>query len=239
MNKTKFRLLIFFMILSLIGIILVQLYWVNSSLKNNEEQFKFHIQQVLSKVAFKLEEQEGEEFYRIYRRFKDSTGRVPLRSDLLVYYDRAVKNEDETVIYSDQVTREYDEVFLDKKKIDDLVRKKSRNTNAAVKVKQTKSSADADRWLRFQIEGFLKDFRDYNYLDSWIDSVELRKLIASELRQSGVKTPFEFAIYTNGLSTKVRSVNFTYDTSTYTHPVFEDSEGSTRYRMMVSFPEKR
>jgi two-component system phosphate regulon sensor histidine kinase PhoR len=239
MNKTKFRLLVFFMSLSLIGIILVQLYWVNSSLKNNEEQFKFHIQQVLSKVAFKLEEQEGEAFYKTYRRFKDSTGRVPLRSDLLGYYDRAVKSEDETVIYSDQVTREYDEVFLDKKKIDDLVRKKARNTNAAVKVKQTKSSADADRWLRFQIEGFLKDFRDYNYLDSWIQTGRLQKLIASELKQSGVNTPFEFAIYNNGLSTKVRTANFKYDNSTYNHPVFEDSEGSTRYRMMVSFPEKR
>jgi len=240
MNKTKFRLLVFFMSLSLIGIILVQLYWVNSSLKNSEEQFKFHIQQVLSKVAIKLEQQEGEEFYKTYRRFKDSTGRAPLRADLLPFYDRAVKNSDDTVIYSDKVTREYDEVFFDKDKIEDLVRKKSKGSNGVAKTdKKNKGNADADRWLRFQIEGFLKDYRDYNYLESWVATGKLQKMIAAELAQSGVNTPFEFAIYNNGLSTKVRSVNFKYNTGTYNHPVFEDSEGSTRYKIIISFPEKK
>jgi len=239
MNKTKFRLLVFFMSLSLIGIILVQLYWVNSSLKNNEEQFKFHIQQVLSKVAFKLEQQEGEEFYKTYSRFKDSTGRVPLRTDLLPFYDRAVKASDETVIYSDQVTREYDEVFFDKDKIDDLVRIKSKAGTISNDTKKNKVDADADRWLRFQIEGFLKDYREYNYLESWIATGKLQKMIAAELEQSGVKTPFEFAMYNNSLSTKIRSSNFKHEAGMYDHPVFEDSEGSTRYKIIISFPEKK
>ena len=39
MNKARFRLLVFLMSLSLIGIILVQLYWITTSLNKNEEEF--------------------------------------------------------------------------------------------------------------------------------------------------------------------------------------------------------
>ncbi|MXN90055.1 GHKL domain-containing protein [Flavobacterium sp. Sd200] len=239
MNKTKFRLLVFFMSLSLIGIILVQLYWVNSSLKSSEEQFKFHVQQVLSKVAYKLEEQEGEEFYKIYSRYKDSTGKVPLRQDLLPFYDKgSVKGRGETVIYSDQVTRDYDEVFFDKNRMDDLVKKKAKGI-VADDSKKTANGGDADRWLRFQVEGFLKDFREYNYLESWISKDRLQKMIASELLQSGVKTPFEFAIYSNGMSTKIRSSNLKVGRDMYSHPIFEDSEGYSDYHLLVSFPNKQ
>lgn len=51
MNRTRFRLLVFFMSLSLIGIILVQLYWVNLSLKNSEEQFAYQIHKILIQVS--------------------------------------------------------------------------------------------------------------------------------------------------------------------------------------------
>ena len=46
MNKTRFRLLVFLMSLSLVGIIIVQLYWINTSLKKSEEEFKLHVPRV-------------------------------------------------------------------------------------------------------------------------------------------------------------------------------------------------
>jgi two-component system phosphate regulon sensor histidine kinase PhoR len=55
MNKLFFRLLILLMSLSLIGIILVQVYWFDKSFENNEEQFKYHVKQVLGNVANKLQ----------------------------------------------------------------------------------------------------------------------------------------------------------------------------------------
>ena len=53
MNKVKFRLLIFFMSLSLIGLILIKFYWINLLLEKNNEQFKQHVQQVISNVSKK------------------------------------------------------------------------------------------------------------------------------------------------------------------------------------------
>ena len=59
MNKLFFRILVLLMSLSLIGIILVQVYWFNSSFKNNDEQFKYHVTQVIGNVADKLEQAES------------------------------------------------------------------------------------------------------------------------------------------------------------------------------------
>ena len=68
MSKLFFRLLVLLMSLSLIGIILVQVYWFNTSLENNEEQFKFHVKQVLGNVAEKLQKQEAYSFYDRYNK---------------------------------------------------------------------------------------------------------------------------------------------------------------------------
>jgi len=56
------------MSLSLLGIILVQVYWFNTSLENNEEQFKFHVKQVLGSVANKLQNKERYAFYKKKRK---------------------------------------------------------------------------------------------------------------------------------------------------------------------------
>ena len=63
MNKSRFRLLVFLMSLSLIGIILVQLYWISTSLDKNEEEFKYHVQQVLGNVSNTIKEKELVAFY--------------------------------------------------------------------------------------------------------------------------------------------------------------------------------
>lgn len=70
MSKLFFRLLVLLMSLSLIGIILVQVYWFNTSLKDNDEQFKFHVKQVLGNVAEKLQKQEAYSFYDRYNHLK-------------------------------------------------------------------------------------------------------------------------------------------------------------------------
>ena len=61
MNKLFFRILVVLMSLSLIGIILVQVYWFDTSFKNNEEQFRFLLKQVLGNVASNLQKQEDDE----------------------------------------------------------------------------------------------------------------------------------------------------------------------------------
>ena len=242
MNKTRFRLLVFFMSLSLIGIILVQLYWVNSSLKNSEDQFKFHVQQVLVRVAYRLEQQEGEAFYKIYEEFIDSTGRTPLRKDLLPLYEKYKGERKETVIYSDLVTRDYDDddVFFEKEKVQDLVRQNAKkNAGMAQGTVPEAQKANVDRMLLLKIENYISDFREYTYLEKWLTEEKLRTIIANELSVDDVDTPFEFGIYNNNNPTKIRSPRLKYDPGLIEHIVFADSEGGSKYRLVISFPDKK
>ena len=112
--------LIVLMSLSLIGIILVQVYWFRTSFQNNEEQFRFNVQQVINNVAEKLQKQEAYSFYDKYNHYKDSTGKVPQKNDLLeFYYVQKNARTNETIIYSNSIISEdynLSSVFFDKKK---------------------------------------------------------------------------------------------------------------------------
>ena len=107
MSKLFFRLLVLLMSLSLIGIILVQVYWFNTSLENNAEQFKFHVKQVLGNVAEKLQKQEAYSFYDRYNKLKDSTGKIPKKDDLLqfTYVQKNLKTN-KTIVYSNSIIEE-------------------------------------------------------------------------------------------------------------------------------------
>jgi len=121
MNKFVFRLLVLLMSISLLGIIFVQVYWFNTSLEKSEEQFKFHIKQVLGNVAEKLQKQEEYAFYNKRENLKKNTSKEPQKSDLLEYgyYQRNAKTN-ETIIYSNSIIAEDYDMFstLFDKKLD-------------------------------------------------------------------------------------------------------------------------
>ena len=101
MNKKRFRLLVFLMSLSLIGIIVVRLYWISSSLDQSEEQFKFHVQQVIGNVAEKINSEELKSFIVEVNKIKDSTGRTPDSNVLkeIFFYEKDTKTN-ETIMDS-------------------------------------------------------------------------------------------------------------------------------------------
>lgn len=252
MNKTKFRLLVFFMSLSLIGIILVQLYWVNSSLKNNDEQFKFHIQRILGKVSGKLQEQEMYEFVEIINKYKDSTGKTPLKADLISYYKNNGHKADanDSAIYHNDA-EDYDHAVIerdiaDPMHIEDLMGKSPETISGTAVDSTTQTSIrrrdreKVELVERIQFERMFRDYREMRPIEERISEERLEKILSAELEQSGVSTPFEFAVYNNGIATNIRSDNFKYDPSTTNQTsFFADNQGLSRFRLLVSFPQKK
>lgn len=59
MNKKKLTIVIAAMILSLMGLIGVQLYWIDTALRLNEEQFGHRVNEVLDDLTHTMEEQES------------------------------------------------------------------------------------------------------------------------------------------------------------------------------------
>jgi|SRR6218665_431544 len=258
MNKLFFRLLVLLMSLSLIGIILVQVYWFNTSFKNNEEQFRFHVKQVIGNVADKLQKEEAYSFIDKYKKLKDSIGKEPQKSDFLEfgYYQRNSRTN-ETIIYSNNIISEDYNIsasFFDKK-IDSLKLKNFSSKrvtevynndnidNSGVKkitpdIKIQKTGK-LDILDNAQFEIFFKDIASAKPLQERISKEKLQELLSNELKEYGVKTPFEFGIYSNGLATKIQSEKFRYSKNdTYTIPIFTDNEGNNKYQLLVCFPHK-
>jgi len=259
MKKLRFKLLVFFMSLSLVGIILVQLYWITTSFSKNEEEFKFHVQQVLGNVSNSLKEKELISFYKHYNKIIDSTGSVPKEEDLKeIYFYERNKKTNETIIYSSTLVAENYGItssFFDKnansvpfEKVISKRKTEIYNGNAIqdgslqlknrpdVVVQKTGSLSILDK-ANFEVA--FKDIIALKSLQQRISNEELYKIVNEELQKYGVKTPFEFGIYSNGLATKIKSEKFKYDKeSTYGIPIFQDNEGISKYQLLVSFPQK-
>ncbi|MFV5684284.1 sensor histidine kinase [Flavobacterium sp. GB2R13] len=260
MNKLFFRLLVLLMSLSLIGIILVQVYWFNTSFKNNDEQFKFHVKQVIGNVADKLQQHEAYSFYDKYNHYKDSTGKIPKKNDLLeFYYVQKNPKTNKTIIYSNSIISEdynISSTFFDKKF--DSERFKNFNSKRVTEVYNNnkidnpgvqqslipdvriEKSGNLDVLDNAQFEIFFKDIASAMPLEERVSKETLNKLIKKELEEYGVNTKFEFGIYNNNLATKIKSNNFIYDKeATYSIPILSDNEGNSKYQLLVTFPHKK
>lgn len=259
MNRLFFRLLVILMSLSLIGIILVQVYWFDKSFENNEEQFKYHVKQVLGNVADKLQKNEQYSYYEMYNRLKDSTGKPPKKSDFLEfgYYQRDSRTN-ETIIYSNSINSEdygISASFFDKKL--DSVKLKNYTAKRTTEIynddidnsniKQTvtpdikiEKSGRLELLDNAQFEIFYKDIAAVKPIQERVSNEMMEKLLSEELKEYGVKTPFEFNVYSNGLATKIKSERFKYEKqSTYSIPIFIDNDGNNKYQLLLTFPQKK
>ena len=259
MNRLFFRLLVLLMSLSLIGIILVQVYWFNSSFKNNEQQFRFNVKQVIGNVADDLQKMEAYRLLNKYEILKDSMGKAPQKSDLLkFYYIQENVATNERIVYSNSIISEDYSIpsFFDKK-LDSIKNTKfsaKRTTeiynskpleNATIDNRLTpdsriEQSGDLDILRSAQFEIAFRDIATAMPLQERVSKEKLQKMLATELNERGVNTPFEFGIYSNGLATKIRSDRFRYDkNATYSSPIFADNDGKSKYHLLVSFPQKK
>lgn len=259
MNKTKFLLLVFLMSISMIGIILVQIYWINSSYKKNDEQFKHHTHQVLNIVSKKLDDKEIIEFYNRYFKIKDSLGKEPKKEQLrkIYFYEKDAKTK-ETVIYTNTIIPEdygINGTFFDKNanpiSIKNFITKRKTEIYRSSEFDKPKMGLESKPNYSNEKTGnleildralFYSAFRDIVSLKPIqyrISNALLQSILETELKLAGIKTPFEFAIYSNKLATKVRSEKFKYDKNlTYSAPILLDADGNSKYELLVQFPNK-
>ena len=248
------------MSLSLIGIILVQLYLINTSFKNNEDQFKYHVKQVIRNVADNLKQQETYSILNQYNILKDSIGKDPQKSQLLDFV-LVQKNRvtNETIIYSNSIISEDYNInlsFFDKKK--DSLKANSIVSNRKTEIYSSNSidksqiqnnvkpdititkSGNIDLLDKAQFEISFRDIVENKSLTERVSNEKLQELLKYQLKQADVVTPFEYGIFSNGMPTKIKSENFKFDkNSTFTIPVFTNNDGISKYQLLVSFPEKK
>ena len=91
MKKNFFILLVTLMIVSLVAVIMVQAYWINSAFENKEEEFSLAVSQSLQSVSNKVQDLEISNYISAYQQLIDSIG-TPNESnftDVFLFVDNA------------------------------------------------------------------------------------------------------------------------------------------------------
>lgn len=107
MNKYRFQFLVVLMSLALLGIILIQLYWISTTYENNDLQFQYHVNQTIGKVADKVKEKERYEFDKKLYEYRKETGKVPDKKDVKrIFYTEKDMRTNEEIVYTNIIAVE-------------------------------------------------------------------------------------------------------------------------------------
>jgi two-component system, OmpR family, phosphate regulon sensor histidine kinase PhoR len=193
--------------------------------------------------------------------FKDSTGKIPKKDDILeFYYVQKNPRTNKTIVYSNSIISEdynisptlFDKKFdsdkfksFSSKRVTEVYNNNNIIDNSVtnqslipdVKIEKSGNLNVLDNAL-FEISA--KDVLSAMPLEERVSSDVLQKLIKKELEEYGVNTKFEFGIYSNGIATKIKSNAFKFDkNATYSIPILIDNEGNEKYKLLVTFPHKK
>lgn len=254
MGKKLFVLLVVLMSLSLIGIIFVQSFFINNSLKNEEKNFTLSVKRALSVVSNDIEEMEIRDFIVKIQPFLDNS----TAADSTVIKQLFVTSEDDlndkTIVHRNTVLEErfkvpslFFEIDADSFNISKLSNERVTETYNNSKLDGNKSIAPEKRLIQYSsmpaldrqmyadtYKDLLKDFPIYRR----ITPLQVETLLRRELNDKGINLNFEFSIYDDDLATKVQTENFEKNNA-YGVPIFLDNNNQSTYTLWVDFPERK
>lgn len=267
MNKYRFKFLVVLMSLALLGIILIQLYWISTTYENKDDQFQHLVNQTIGKVADKAKERERYEFDKKLYEYRTKTGKVPDKTTIKeIFYIEKDNVTNEEIVYSNIISVEnVNDVNFGKTFIDSAsgLKKDYKNYISNRKTEVYHGTAatidglgnDAHRSLNKQTKPdvviekngndrvgndiFYNDVVSVYPIEDRLNNKILHALLTQELKNNKVATNFEYAVFNNGLATSIKSGNFVYnDKNTYSVPILTDIENNSKYHLYVSFPQK-
>ncbi|MEY8848702.1 sensor histidine kinase [Psychroserpens sp. XS_ASV72] len=256
MGKKLFILLVVLMSLSLIGIIFVQAFFINNTLKNEEKNFTLNVKRSLSSVSRAIEDKEFEVYTNKLQNLIESgvdPDSTTIRQVFILEQDDL---SNETRVYGNSISEESFKVpslFFDIG-LDSFNLSRVRNT----RITETYDNATIDGSKAVSLQKSIKNISNLTYLEKAqfesitrdyfknipvykrVSADQVSALLALQLDNNGINTDFEFAIYDRDLSTKVQSENFDLNPdSTIGVPVFLDNNNNSDYMLYVDFPQRR
>lgn len=259
MNKKLYTSLVLLMSFSLIGIILMQGYWIYSSWQNKEEEFSLAVNRTLREVVDEIQSRELNDYVFTYQMLIDSIGTPDesnftdvflfldedQSSNLSTFFAYGILEEDYNINLPDNLSNRYDDDIKDYKAVKTTIINKNifdrRENRLNASISKLKSVEDIDL---FKFEKYKSAFQEYASslpIHKRTTSREIQILLNNGFDDRNITTPYEFGIYSNGLSTKVKSNNYMEVQSgpKYSIPFLNDESSSVSYNLIVSFPDKQ
>ena len=260
MNRRFYTSLVLLMSFSLIGIILMQGYWIYSSWQNKEEEFSLAVNRTLREVVDEIQSRELNDYVYTYQMLIDSIGTPDesnftdvflfldedQSSNLSTFFAYGILEEDYNINLPNNLSNRYgDEELKDYKAVKTTIVNKNifdrRENRLNASISKLKSVEDMDI---FKFEKYKSAFQEYASslpIHKRTTSREIQALLNQGFNDRNIITPYEFGIYSNDLSTKVKSNNYLEEQSGPKNsiPFLYDSSSPVKYDLVVSFPDKQ
>jgi two-component system phosphate regulon sensor histidine kinase PhoR len=255
MGKKMFVLIVVLMSVSLMGIIAVQLYWINNAVESKNEQFTNDVQKSLNRVVERINEKEESQVYNEIQDLinaKASADNAQIKNFLIQQIDTTNNRK---ITFGTTVLEENFEIpldFLDNESIiyTRVSSKKDFSQTTLIRgVDDIFKPIDEKRYsfssrLKKINENLFSDvmanYKKYYPINQRVNNNELNETIKDELQKRNINLDFKYGVYGNdGLATKLKSGYYTINTkNSYKYPLFKNDEDVPEYILYVTFPTK-
>jgi len=254
MSKRIFVLLVVMMVSALLGIIIVQIFWIRSSIEMKEEQFSTSVKFALARVSGNIQKREFRENISKYAPLIDSLQKTKesnvrdfvfqqidtSRNEIFTFRQSILESnyksqfspfESDTVNYKTFLSRK--ETQIEKIKFESKDFSELSPKDRMVKVERL------DKYDKLELESIFRNIVSRTPIHDRVSNNEIRMNLDNELIARNIDTKFEFGVFSEELITKVKSDKFIQKKGyTYKVPLFVTDERSD-YDLYVSFPEKK
>lgn len=247
------------MIISILGIVILQGYWIFSAWNDKEKEFSLAVQQSLMMVADEIQERELSDYIVAYENLLDSLETPDNESfanvflfldedktnNLISYYTYGILEEDYKITpYLDPTLGDTIETLTDVKQVknttiinkNDVFNRENNIVTSIEKISTIRRMNIANQRIRSTFKNYISNTPIHKRLN--VD--ELDYVLKREFDAKMIVTPYEFGIYDNGLATKIKSNNYSEKQKGYRYsiPIFQDDDSIRNYELLISFPEK-
>lgn len=247
------------MIISILGIVILQGYWIFSAWNDKEKEFSLAVQQSLMMVADEIQERELSDYITAYENLLDSLETPDNESfanvflfldedktnNLISYYTYGILEEDYKITpYLDPTLGDTIETLTDVKQVknttiinkNDVFNRENNIVTSIEKISTIRRMNIANQRIRSTFKNYIANTPIHKRLN--VD--ELDYVLKREFDAKMIVIPYEFGIYDNGLATKIKSNNYSEKQKGYRYsiPIFQDDNSIRNYELLISFPEK-
>ena len=257
MKKNRIVILIVFISISLLGIILLQGYWIKNAIDTYEKQFSQNTNIALITVADAISDREMRDYLSVYQKLKDSIG-SPIESQLVDVFQFIDKNADDENIYlyySAILEQDYninsnlfDSRSIDSISIKDYTSLKStiifddafeNEMNNMTSMEKLQKMEEISLMDEAKYKSIFIDIANLKPITNRVSNIELELLLQKEFKERDLPTDYDFRILNNNVETKLgtnRYENFE-KLSKYSVPLFTNQNGESEYVLIVGFPK--
>ena len=250
-----FILIVVLMSTSLIGIIAVQLYWINNALESKKEQFKNDVQKSLGSVSEKINEKEAAFFEKKVQGLMENVGLAndaQIRNYLFQEIDTTTKQKFTLGSTFLEENFKLPTDFLDS---DSIIVKRVSGKQDFFRTKLIKgvdnifSAVDEERTSFTQryldiektyLSPFFDMYKKAKPVHQRVSNKELKETIKEELEKRNINLDFKYGVYgKDGLATKLKSGYYTINKkNSEQYPLFFNANNDAKYYLYVTFPSK-